>query len=108
MSEYTDSVEAGLEGLTAVSTGACPGCEQCQEIWGYQTMKEFDSAWHSGKVYDEGGFSWFPCGICGSRLGGDRESWHALGSDGEILHFDDACVDCVIYLANNDEPEEWH
>jgi hypothetical protein len=68
-------------------------------------MEEFEVAWSSGEVYSEPGFSWSPCGICGSGLGGDREPWHAI-NEGEILHFDDACVDCVLYLAYGDLPEE--
>lgn len=148
MSEYTEQVESGLKGLTAVSTGVCPGCDECRtnhddytpqdggppwdegpedsfwlraedepnkpRIW-YATEEQaeavakvlFEEAWSSGAVYSEPSFSWSSCGICNSHLGGDREVWHALDDlTGTLYHFDDACVDCVVYLANGDEPEE--
>jgi hypothetical protein len=37
-------------------------------------------------------------------MGGDREVWHFI-MDGKIQHGDGACVDCIMYLANGDEPE---
>lgn len=115
MSEYTDAVERGLYGLTAVSTGTCPGCAECMEHSGHSDEQEHRLAWQNGEVDDEGHFSWSPCGICGSRLGGHRECWHGIilkPSGGntpirELHHFDDACVDCVCYLANGTEPEDW-
>ena len=84
-SPYARQVEHALAGLEAVSTGLCLGCSECADA--------------------EAHFSWRPCGICDSRLGGDREVWHAI-VDGEIQHYDDACVDCVMFLANGVEPDE--
>ena len=53
--------------------------------------------------------SFSPCGceICGSSLGGNFEPWHGVGDNGEIVHGDQACVDCTFYLANGDLPEKW-
>ena len=66
----------------------------------------FEEAWSTQGVPDEGHFSWRPCGICGTTLGGTRESWHGVDRvTGRSYHFDDACTDCVVYLANGDEPE---
>lgn len=71
----------------------------------------FADAVMGDEVESEPSFSWSSCGICGSHLGGDREVWHAVFEDAsmgdDILHFNDACVDCVIYIANGDEPEHW-
>lgn len=142
MSRYTDRVEYNLKGCEAVSTGVCPGCDECREVddrftvrevdgeegcGGFYTFKAnpgpaFDSedaaeaaskeahkeAWSSGDLYDEPSFSWRECGICGSRLGGERSTWHYI-ADGRIWHHNDACTDCVLYLANGDEPTgpEW-
>ena len=86
MSEYTDAVDAGLEGLDAPSVGVCESCEECPE-------------------YNEPSFSWTACGICRSYLGGNRYVWHWLSDDGELQHENDACTDCVMYMANGDEPE---
>ena len=107
MSKYTDSVERNLKGMDAVSTGVCPGCAECQDDFGFESQEDFEAAWSSGEVFSEPGFSWASCGICGSRLGGDREVWHWADGNGEIIHETDACVDCVVYLANGDEPESW-
>lgn len=143
MSAYTEAVERNLKGLTAVSTGICPGCSECKSdfpdyvvdilaiedtapgfpdhIWSYPATsqafeteeeaetasdKDFENDWSSGRLWiDEPSFSWSGCQICDSALGGDFECWHGIDKNGEILHFTRACVDCVVYLANGDEPE---
>ena len=105
MTKYAEAVERNLEGLQAVSTGPCPGCAECADLFGYDDIEEYSAAYETGEICSEGGFSWDGCGVCGSGLGGTMEVWHALGSDGELLHFSDACVECVVYLANGDEPE---
>ena len=93
MSDYTDRVEANLKGLKAVSTGVCPGCEVCAEDHGFgENMEDFEHAWSS-------------CGICGNHLSGTMHVWHWVDDEGEIMHETDACVDCVVYLANGEEPE---
>jgi hypothetical protein len=141
---YAERVEANLKGLTAVSTGTCPGCDECRESveyipehtyaygdgksgdgrWyikavgvgaSYDTEEEclagcreaFEAGWSAGCFDSEPSFSWSPCGICDSHRGGDREVWHGRDDlTGTLYHFDDACTDCVIYLANGDLPEE--
>ena len=104
--DYENAVRANLDGLDAVSTGVCPGCEVCRDQFAPgETMERFQQLWSDGFVCDEGGFSWQPCGICGSSLGGQRYSWHYIDENGEICHEDDACEDCVCYLANGDLPE---
>lgn len=79
------------------------------------TAEDHSEALHAGKLDESGGsFSWRPCGICGTTLGGDRCVWHWIyggdeyGKGGTIEHESDACTDCVYYLANGDEPESWH
>jgi len=104
--EWLERVERELEGLEAVSTGACPTCPQCMDEDGYEDPDEHEEAVSCGDVYDEPGFSWRPCGICGCHLGGDRHRWHWLDEDGDIVHEDDACSDCVYFLANGDVPED--
>ena len=97
MSAYTDALDVHLEGLTAVSSGACPGCVACGEP---DTDDEMDIA-------NEGHFSWRSCDSCGSTLGGDRYAAHGIDDDdGENVHLD-ICVDCLMFLANGDEPEDW-
>jgi len=54
---------------------------------------------------DEGGFSWRPCELCGSQLGGDRYAAHGYSDRHGIVHYD-VCVDCVMYLANGEEYPE--
>lgn len=146
MSKYTDAVEHNLKGLSFVSTGICPGCDECRSNYDDYTVQDnvdeygnkdnldyppymvpaidsnsfnsyeeaekaareaFKEAVSCEEIYDEGSFSWSGCGICGSHLGGTLYSWHGVDSNGDIMHFDDACTDCVMYLANGDEPDEW-
>jgi len=86
---------------SGTGTGDCPDCNNgsvcvCSGCENY-----------SEDIGDEGGFSWSQCGICGSSLGGNRYVWHWVDEDGEIMHEDDGCVDCLLYLSNGDEPGEW-
>jgi len=75
--------------------------------------------YQNGEIVDEPGFSSHPCEICGSNLGGDRHTAHALirtalpghvqGDDydkTEIVHLE-ICMDCVLYMSNGDLPEVW-
>lgn len=105
--DFTAAVEEGLEGLDAASTGIGGDCEKCAESHGMEPA-EFKDAVECGDIPNEGSFSWSSCGICGSHFGGDRYKWHALHTEtSELMHFDDACTDCILYLANGDVPEEW-
>ncbi len=144
---WAEALEANLEGLEAVSTGLCPGCDDCRADWpdyqpddeGYdhQTQTDwpapwhvpaipgryfaseaeaeaaareaFEDAWSSGAVYAEPSFSWRGCDLCPSTLGGDFEPWHAIDAEtGRLIHGDRACVDCIMFLANGDYPDDDH
>ena len=94
-SAFARRVEHYLVGLTYVSVGACPGCDDCGMPEG---SDDYDT-------FGESHFSWSPCECCDSSLGGDRSPAHAVASDGSIVHMD-VCTDCVMYLANGDEPSE--
>jgi hypothetical protein len=123
---YVERVEANIGSMKGVSTGVCPGCEQCRDDYGRRalcnggedctsdlcngkyhspTMEEFDEQVSSGRAIDEGSFSWRGCDICGSRLGGTVECWHWIDDNNEIQHESNACTDCVMYLANGDLPD---
>ncbi len=59
----------------------------------------------------ESHFSRSQCGSCGSTLGGDREQATMIPLDykaGEDTMIDiDICVDCLMFWANGDLPEQW-
>lgn len=42
-------------------------------------------------------FSWRACECCGSRLGGNRETYSFASNQGEFTA--DICTDCVYFLA---------
>ncbi len=105
--DFTESVAHNTQGLEAITTGPCPGCETCRKDYDYPTMEALAEAWTTGDLDSEPHFSWSACDLCGSTLGGDREVWHAIDKNGEIIHGDNACTDCVMYLANGDIPEDW-
>ena len=107
VSPYATAVERGCKGLTAVSTDVCPGCEECRRGLGFATLQDLEKAWESGRIVSEPFFSSGGCDICGAVLGGNFEVWHGIDEKGEIVHGDRACEDCVVYLANGDEPETW-
>lgn len=120
---FVEAIQANTKGLTAVSTGLCPGCEECMEDYPGigQTREQFEEAIANGTIVQEPFFSSEGCDLCGSHLGGNFEPWHAVdadrrpaaftlpgwaGADSEIVHGARACVDCVRYLANGDLPED--
>lgn len=95
--DYEARVAHYLDGLEFVSTGACPGCQECGlgHVSGIH-----DEAEMSQRDYDlanEPHFSWSPCEICDSPLGGDRHPWHARTKDGKLVH-GTCCSDCMYYL----------
>lgn len=104
MSAFTEAVERNLAGLTAVSTGACPGCAECfgtmAELFGADTDSPTD---FERELAEQPSFSWTPCRGCGSTLGGNRHPLHGIGADDEIVHLK-VCTDCLFYVANGEEP----
>ena len=55
---------------------------------------------------EELGFSWRACDCCGSSLGGDRFKACKLTKDHEVIDFS-VCVDCILYIANGEVPDNW-
>ena len=105
LSKYAYAVKEGLEGLEFVSVGLCGTCPDCQRDF-CMSPRGFYSAVERGTLCDEGGFSWHPCEACGSSLGGNRYTAHAIDENGDLVHFS-VCEDCLCYIANGDEPENW-
>jgi hypothetical protein len=66
--------------------------------------------WEAGEIVEEPHFSWSHCDTCGSALGGDRHDGHGIlesgESKGEMVHLS-MCVDCLLYFANGDLPDQW-
>lgn len=103
---YLRAFEDRTEGMHALSAGVCDACPECMDRFGIKSPAEFVDGVRNWTVYDEGGFSWHDCDLCGSTLGGDRYVYHWVAS-GRLEHGDDACSDCVMMLANGEEPEDW-
>lgn len=104
MSKYTKAVEHQLKGIENLNPSLCASCSDCGGKWGMEE-EEFADAIENGEAFDEGSFSWSSCEGCGSILGGNRYVVHGFMDD-NIIHLD-VCVDCLVYLANGDEPENW-
>lgn len=106
-SKFVQAIDANMEGCEAVSAGICAGCTNCQESLGY--CCEHSLAADIDNVPNEPHFSHSSCDCCGSSLGGDRYPGHyilTIDEEHAIQHMD-VCVDCLVYLANGDEPENW-
>lgn len=93
--EYQARFTDMTAGLVHLSTGGCPGCEECG-LPDEPTNDEYDMA-------SEGHFSWSPCHTCDSDLGGDRYAAHAhldrelqLGLP-SLIHLS-VCADCLYYI----------
>ena len=63
------------------SSGYCDECDEC----GDNTESE---PW----------FSWQPCELCGSTLGGDRFPAHAKDNADDVIYHFEICVDCLMEL----------
>lgn len=107
---FIEAFTRGTEGMIGVSAGSCPGCARCMELDGIEDPDEHRAEWESGDLAEHHSFSWRPCGICGTRLGGSRNVWHRVDDPHgarEIIHEDDMCDDCLFFHANGDLPEQW-
>jgi hypothetical protein len=94
-SAYFIAVKRATEGLSHISTGACPGCNECgipEDSEDYES----DSA--------DTAFSWSSCDTCGSSLGGARHAAHGVSPEHGVIHFD-ICTDCLFFLEYGEEPE---
>lgn len=91
--KYQEAIERNLKGIEHVSTGACPGCSECD--------LPKDCTEEERELAEESHFSWYRCQSCGSTLGGDRHPAHGViklvGSPDLIFHFE-VCSDCLYFL----------
>lgn len=104
--EYELLIERRTVGMTALFTGFCAGCLECQrnrDIPG--TLEDFAEAIATEEVLEQPWFSWYACDICGSRLAGVRVSGHYIDENDKIVHLDRVCMDCAVYIAIGDLPE---
>ena len=93
--QFIRRVNAYLDGVTYFSTGGAGGCPGCDT----EDQDEYivDGA-------DLSFFSWSPCEVCGSHLGGDRYPAHGYLDD-ELVHFD-ICLDCISWFDFGDLSDE--
>ncbi len=81
-----------LDGLTAPSSGACSGCDECREDYDYnKRTDEFE-------CIAEPSFSKSWCEVCGNTLAGNRYPIHGLVPSNNTMRHLEACDDCVYYL----------
>lgn len=96
MSAFETAVEVYCRGLTFVAIG-CRG-EQCEYAEG-DPDHQCEASFGRGQ-----------CDSCGSGLAGDRipavGGW--TGESGELCTIEmEVCIDCALYHANGDLPDEW-
>ena len=114
--EYIWSVDNffNKEGLDSLSQGTmtCPDC--------FQINKEGNAYNNGDKCLDkdcnfdfkeslsESYFSWSPCDVCNRPEGGDRYDMVGYNpTTKEIQGGYSVCVDCTIYIANDDLPQSY-
>ena len=104
MSKFTDSIDSNLAGIDHVATGLASCCGECCSAFGLDE-DEMREGCETGAIFDEGGFSSSGCDSCGSNLAGDLFAAHGFDKHDDVIHLD-ICVDCLLFHANGDEPEE--
>jgi hypothetical protein len=82
--------------LKFVSTGLCPDCIECAELFGV-SIDELNQGIENDDIFDEGSFSWYPCDDCNTNLGGDSFIAHGIDKDENLIHFT-VCLDCLMEL----------
>jgi hypothetical protein len=104
--DYIEQMQRNTEGMQSLSTGLCPNCAECASDMGYgDDIARYNADLESGKLSGAGsGFSRSACEICGDTDGGDREPYHYVDANGDIVHGFGACTDCVCYVANQAPP----
>lgn len=90
--EYEAAYEHGVDGLSAISSGACSSCRGCCDNYDYNDETE------EFQITLDPWFSKSACEVCGSRLGGNRSPLHGVDGYQDIIHLD-VCDDCVYYTA---------
>ncbi len=88
--------------------------QRYNQLRGYTTLAEYDAAIERetngthvvpGDEYNE--FSALPCGMCGSKLGGDRhQAWLCRGESIRDWPELAICTDCIQLVANAETPED--
>ena len=107
MSKYTDTVENALLEMKSCSSGVCADCKDCYSDHGRDLGPEsWVDAVKSGEVLGVSEFGTYGCDLCGTYLAGERHAAHYLNEYDGLEHVE-VCIDCVMYLAYGDEPEEW-
>lgn len=101
MSAYTDAIDRNLKGLENVNAGiarqVCPTCDNAHDGVSDENLEA---------IGDEGGFSCESCDCCGSHYHGNRFAAHAHSPKYGWIHLE-ICEDCLMFIANGDEPETW-
>ena len=82
-----EAIRTQLEGLSHFSAGVAENCDECPATCDF--------------TY----FSWSPCDLCGSNLGGMRYPAHAIDKETKELYHFDICTDCLLYDANLETKE---
>jgi len=110
LNDWIADIERNLEGIVFFSVGACPGCESCYGFSGVDAADPDNPTEDEQDMANESHFSWRSCESCGSGLGGDRHPAHGYLADksgkatDDLLHLD-VCVDCLLFHANGDTPD---
>lgn len=73
-------------------------------MWYKSVVDQSLSFYSMHSVGEESGFTWRGCPLCHQQLGGDR--LELLYVDGGITYKEHICIDCALYVANGDVPEE--
>ena len=135
LERWTQGTE-GMEALSTGLCPGCTTCaaEYGFDPDDASSMADFEEAWSTGQINTEPQFTWSGCDLCNSRLGSDMEPYHWIEhipmtwteavmhwiretwtrrrpqpwtrTRREIQHGNNACMDCVIFMANGDLPEE--
>ena len=100
---FTESVAHYTKGLEFFSVGTCPGCVDCG-----LTLWSPARGYHETEHEPAEEFSWSMCESCGSMLGGSRHPAHSFVTiDGKrVLCHLLVCVDCLMYHANGELPDD--
>lgn len=124
MNDFIKAVERNLKGIAAFSVGASIECQDCLAASDICCKHKAEHMLKNNvNLVEKTEFSTTSCDSCGSHLAGERYAAHGLIASNkifqpwidtenippektEVIHLE-ICIDCLLYHANGELPENW-
>lgn len=105
--EFEDNIKRQSESYSkGVFSGFSIRCGECLYAYDICCKHKAEYMMENNQIIEEPNFSWSPCDLCQTSLGGDRHIAHGLDENYDEIHLE-ICTDCLMYISNGELPEDW-